>query len=214
MAKPGSSTQQLVFISEIRDNVLLLKDGSLRIIIEVSAINFELRSEDEQIAIIQNFQRFINSVDFPLQIVLISRRLSIDTYLKLTAEATNQLDNELLRIQAAEYMKFIKDLSALTNIMSKKFYIVVPFYIFEAPTKAGIIRSLKSAVSPASSIKELSDERFAVYKNQIMQRAELIFGGLVGLGIRTRLLARDELIDMFYNLYNPTPRSSEEKPKL
>ena len=214
MAKTGSSTQQLVFISEIRDNVLLLKDGSLRVVIEVSAINFELRSEDEQIAITQNFQRFINSIDFPLQIAITSRHVYIDTYLKLAAEAANQLDNELLRIQAAEYMKFIKELSALTNIMSKKFYIIVPFYIFEAPTKTGISRSLKGMVSPASGIKELSDERFSVYKNQIMQRAELIFGGLVGLGIRTRLLERDELVDIFYNLYNPASRSSEEKPKL
>ena len=86
----------------------MLKDGSMRAIIEVSAINFELRSEDEQIGIIQNFQKFINSIDFPLHISIISRRLYIDNYLKLTAEATGQLDNELLRIQAVEYMKFIK----------------------------------------------------------------------------------------------------------
>ena len=183
----------------------------MRAIVEVSAINFELRSEDEQIAITQNFQRFVNSIDFPLHICLISRRLYIDNYLKLTNEASGQLDNELLRIQASEYMKFIKELSSLTNIMSKKFYIVIPFYIFEAPTKTGIFQSIKSTVSPATSMRAMSEEKFQIYKNQLMQRAELVFGGLVGLGLRTRLLERDEVVQVFYNLYNPTTRTAEEK---
>lgn len=183
----------------------------MRAIVEVSAINFELRSEDEQIAIIQNFQKFINSIDFPLHINIISRRLYIDNYLKLAAEASGELDNELLRIQATEYMKFIKELSSLTNIMSKKFFIVVPFYVFESPTKTGIFQSIKSIAGSASSIKTISDDKFAVYKNQLMQRAELIFGGLVGLGLKTRLLERDELVQTFYNLYNPVARVTEEK---
>ena len=127
MPAPSPSTQQVVSIREIRDDVIFLKDGSIRAVIEVSAINFELRSEDEQIAIIQNFQKFINSLDFPVQISILSRRLYIDTYLKFMAEETGKIDNELLRIQADEYMKFIKELSSLTNIMSKKFYITVPF---------------------------------------------------------------------------------------
>ena len=189
----------------------MLKDGSLRVLIEVSAINFELRSEDEQIAIIQNFQKFVNSVDFPLHISIISRRLYIDDYLKLTSEATSQLDNELLRIQAVEYMKFIKELSSLTNIMSKKFYIAVPFYIFEAPSKTGLFQSIKSTVSSTATLGNITEEKFSVYKNQLMQRAELIFGGLVGLGLKTRLMERDELVQLFYNLYNPVSRTAEEK---
>ena len=183
----------------------------MRAIIEVSAINFELRSEDEQIAIIQNFQKFINSIDFPLHICIVSRKLYIDDYLKLTAEATGQLDNELLRIQASEYMKFIKELSSLTNIMSKKFFIVVPFYVFEAPTKTGIFQSIKSTVSPSGTMKAISDEKFSIYKNQLMQRAELVFGGLVGLGLKTRLLERDEMVQMFYGLYNPATKTPEDK---
>ena len=183
----------------------------MREIVEVSEINFELRSEDEQIGIIQNFQKFINSLDFPLHISILSRRLYIDTYLKLTLEATGQLDNELLRIQAVEYMKFIKELSGLINIMSKKFYIVVPFYIFEAPTKTGIFQSIKNTVAPASSTRQLTDEQFSIYRNQLMQRSELIFGGLVGLGLKTRLLERDELVQIFYGLYNPTASTTEEK---
>jgi type IV secretory pathway VirB4 component len=212
VATPGvPSTQNLVSIQEIRDSVLILKDGSMRTIIEVSAINFELRSEDEQIAITQNFQKFINSIDFPLQINIVSRRLYIDNYLKLAAEASSQLDNELLRIQANEYMKFIKELSSLTNIMSKKFYIVVPFYIFEAPTKTGIFDSIKSIVGSSSKTQAISEEKFSLYKNQLMQRSELIFGGLIGLGLRTRLLERDEMVKIFYDFYNPVTKASEEK---
>ncbi len=211
MATVGPSTQQLVSIREIRDTVLLLKDGSMRAIIEVSAINFELRSEDEQIAIIQNYQKFINSIDFPLQICILSRRLYIDNYLKLAAEASGDLDNELLRIQSAEYIKFIKELSSLTNIMSKKFYIVVPFYIYEAPTKTGITQSIKSMFGSSTGTTDLSEEKFGLYKNQLMQRSELVFGGLTGLGLKTRLLERDEMVQMFYNLYNPVTKTSEEK---
>ena len=211
MAAPGPSTQNLVSISEIRDNVLMLKDGSMRTIIEVSAINFELRSEDEQIAIIQNFQKFLNSIDFPLNISIISRRLYIDNYLKLASEASAEMDNELLRIQASEYMKFIKELSSLTNIMSKKFYIVVPFYVFEVPTKTGIFQSIKGVLKPGTVMTRVSEEKYQAYRNQLMQRAELIFGGLVGLGLRTRLLERDELVQIFYNLYNPVTKTNEEK---
>lgn len=182
----------------------------MRALIEVSAINFELRSEDEQIAIIQNFQKFINSIDFPLQISIVSRRLYIDNYLKLATEASSQLDNELLRIQANEYIKFIKELSSLTNIMSKKFYIVVPFYVFEAPSKTGFFQSITGAFSSSAAIKQIGEEKFILYKNQLMQRAELIFGGLVGLGLKTRLLERDELVQVFYNLYNPPTRAADE----
>jgi len=210
---PSPSTQQVVSIREIRDDVIFLKDGSIRAVIEVSAINFELRSEDEQIAIIQNFQKFINSLDFPVQISILSRRLYIDTYLKFMAEETGKIDNELLRIQADEYMKFIKELSSLTNIMSKKFYITVPFYIFEAPTKAGLLQSIKSAFGANMAAQEISDEKFNTYRNQLMQRAELVFGGLVGLGLRTKLIEREEILKLFYDLYNPAVREAEVKNK-
>ena len=211
MANPIPSTQQLVTISEIRDGIVILKDGSIRAVIEVSAINFELRSEDEQVAITQNFQNFINSIDFPLQIYIASRRLYIDDYLKLATEATGQLDNELLRIQANEYIKFIKELSSLTNIMSKKFYITVPFYIFEAPSRTGLLQSIKGALSPTTTVKNMTEEKFSIYRNQLMQRVELVFGGLVGLGLNTRLLEQGELIQTFYNLYNPPMREQKEK---
>jgi hypothetical protein len=95
--------------------------------------------------------------------------------------------------------------------MSKKFYIVVPFYIFESPTKTGIFQSFKSTVNPKGTMKGISEEKLTVYRNQLMQRSELIFGGLVGLGLKTRLLEKDEMVQIFYNLYNPATKTSEDK---
>lgn len=205
------STKQLVEVSNIIDNIVLLKNGSLRAVIEVSAINFELRSEGEQIAILQNFQRFINSIDFPLQIVMHSRKLNIDGYLKLIEESSNSLTNELLKIQATEYSKFIGELSNLSNIMSKKFYIVVPFYVFEAPSKSGITQSLKSIFKPSAVVKELTPEQLETYKSQLLQRTELIFDGLIGMGLKTKTLERDDLMNLFYGLYNPGNKITQQQ---
>ena len=171
--------------------------------IEVSSINFELRSEGEQIAILQNFQRFLNSTDFPLQIVVNSRKLDIEDYVKLIDKSSESLASELLKIQAAEYSKFIKELADLSNIMSKKFYIVVPFYVFEAPSKAGVTASLKSIFKPSSTAKQLTPDQLETYRNQLLQRVELVFDGLVGLGLKTRLLEGAELMNLYYGLYNP-----------
>lgn len=197
------STKQLVEIANVIDDVVLLKNGSLRAVIEISAINFELRSEGEQIAILQNFQRFVNSIDFPLQIVVNSRKLNIDEYLKLIDQTLDTLTNELLKIQAAEYSKFIKDLSDLSNIMSKKFYIVVPFYVFESPSKSGITQSLKSIFKPSAVVKELTLEQLEAYRSQLLQRTELVFDGLIGMGLKAKTLEKDDLLNLFYGLYNP-----------
>ena len=197
------STKQLVSVANIIDNIILLKNGSLRAVIEVSALNFELRSEGEQIAILQNFQRFVNSIDFPLQIVVNSRKLNVDEYLKLIDESANTLTNELLKIQATEYSKFVKELSDLSNIMSKRFYIIVPFYVFEAPSKSGIIQSFKSIFKPSAIVKDLTSEQLETYKGQLLQRTELIFDGLIGMGLKAKTLKENDLINLFYELYNP-----------
>ncbi|MEK7603662.1 MAG: hypothetical protein AAB461_00900, partial [Patescibacteria group bacterium] len=130
---PNQSTEQLVPISDIREGVVILKNGSLCMVLEASAINFELRSNDEQVAILQNFQNFINSVDFPLQIVVSSRRLKIEEYIKTVDGIAESTENELLKIQTMEYSRFVKELSSLSNIMTKKFYIVISFYVYETP---------------------------------------------------------------------------------
>lgn len=201
------STKSIVAVSDIRENVVFLGGGSLRLVIEVSSINFELRSEEEQAAILQGFQRFLNSIDFPIQIVVNSRRYDITKYLETVEAATTNLTNELLKIQAQEYTKYVRELSGLANIMSKKFYVVVPFFVFEVPGKKGFLDSIKNIFKSAEKAVQLSDEQFQTYRNQLLQRAELVYGGLVGLGLRTRILEQEELITLFQQLYNPgTPK--------
>lgn len=201
---PNQSTENLVPISDIRDGIVILKNGSLRLVLSVSAINFELRSADEQVAILQGFQRFLNSSDFPLQIVISSRKLDITAYLKTVDQITESTENELMKIQATEYSRFIKELSALSNIMSKKFYIIIPFYVFETPQVTGLVESLKGVFKPKEVAKELTDEQFNTYKNQLLQRSELVYGGLEGLGLKVRQLEDEELKNLYYQLYNPT----------
>jgi len=198
-----NSTENLVPISDIREGVVILKNGSIRLVLEISAINFELRSAEEQTAILQGFQRFLNSVDFPLQIVVGSRELNIETYLKTIDGIVESTENELLKIQASEYSRFIKELSSLSNIMSKKFYAIIPFYIYEKPETTGLIQSLKSIFSPKVVSKELTEEQFNSYRNQLLQRAEIVYGGLVGLGLRVKQLEDEEIKKIYYELYNP-----------
>lgn len=198
----GATTQQLVDVSEIKGDVVVLKNGSLRAIIEVSAINFELRSEDEQVALLQNFQQFLNSVDFPVQITISSRQMQIDDYLKYVEEQATELD-ELLKIQSSEYARFVKELSGLANIMSKKFYITIPFFIYENPQKVGLRQSIGGLFKATQTTGKITDEQFGTYRNQILQRAELVFDSLVSLGLKTRMLKGDELIKVLYGFYNP-----------
>ena len=201
---PNQSTENLISISDIRDGVVVLKNGSLRMVLEISAINFELRSADEQVAILQGFQRFLNSADFPVQIIVSSRELSLDIYLKTVERIVESVESELLKIQAMEYSRFIKELSSLSNIMSKKFYLVLPFYVYETPEITGLVQSLKGMFNPKVVPKEINEEQFNTYKNQLLQRAELVYSGLVGLGLNTKQLEDEDLEQLYYNLYNPT----------
>ncbi len=193
----------MVDIAEIRDDVIVLKNGSLRMIMEISSINFELRSEDEQRAILQNFQSFLNSLDFPLEIVVNSRRFNVDTYLESVNQASADLTNELLKVQAEEYMNFVRELATLSNIMSKHFYIVIPYYVMEAPTRKGFLDGLKNLFGLSGAPAPLSDEKFAAYRGQLSQRAELVFNGVVTAGLHATILKQDGLRELFSSLYNP-----------
>lgn len=199
------STKQFVDIHDIRDGIVILKNGSLRIILEISSINFDLKSADEQTAIVRGFKDFLNALDFPLQIVVHSRRLDIKNYLEKTQAVVEKTDNELLRIQGVEYLRFVRGLTELANIMSKKFYIIVPFYAVEsAAVKKSFVENIKSAFSTAKEkIKTIEKSDFEAYKSQVKQKAELVSDGLQGLGLIAKILSQEELTNMFYSLYNP-----------
>ncbi len=205
MATAGLNTKQFVDIHDIRENVVILKNSSLRMVMEVNSINFDLKANDEQIAIIGGFRNFLNSLDFPLQIVIHSRKLDIKDYLARTSALVDKIDNELLRIQGIEYVKFVGGLVELANVMSKKFYVVVPFYVLETPdSPKSLWENIKLSFSSSQNkIKTFDEKSFATYKAQIEQRAELIFDGLQGMGLTARFLNNEELTTMFLSLYNP-----------
>ncbi|MBP9822209.1 MAG: hypothetical protein KBC81_02055 [Candidatus Pacebacteria bacterium] len=200
---PTQSTKELVSIADIKDSIVLLKNGSLRAVLEVSAVNFELRSEEEQTGILQNFQRFLNSVDFPLQMIINSRQLNMDEYLKMVDDVAESSTNELLKIQAIEYRKFVKELLELSNIMTKHFYVVLPFYVYETPTKTGVLDSIKGMFGKNQTVQQIKPEQLETYRTQLMQRADLILDGLIGIGLKARLLEGQELSNLYYGIYNP-----------
>ena len=199
----GVSAQQFLAIETIHEDVAVLKDQSLRVILMCSALNFALKSTDEQDAIIYQYQNFLNSLDFNVQFVIHSRRLNIAPYLEALQERQKDEDNELLKIQIAEYRDFIKTFVDMTNIMSKTFYVVVPFTppILES---SGTLNSIFSILGLAKEKQAGSAEFFTEYKNQLWQRVDTIIAGLQRFGVRSIPLNTEELIELFYGLYNPT----------
>ena len=197
----GSSTQKYVDVEEVKDGVIVLKSGSLRSILLVSSINFDLKSSDEQDAIIQQYQSFLNSLDFPIQIIVSSRRLNIEPYLDFLGEKEKIQTNELLRLQVSEYKNFIKNLTEVSNIMTKYFYITVPFSPVETK-EGGIFTKVSSIFSPRHQVME-KRESFETFKNQLWQRVDHIISGLSGIGLKIVPLETEEILELLYNSYNP-----------
>lgn len=184
----------------------------MRMIIEVGSTNFALKSRDEQIAITSGFQNLINSVDFTMQIVVHSRKLNIDKYLKTLDALSLKLPSELLKIQAIEYSRFIKGLTELADIMSKKFYVIIPFYVIESTTGAGkksFLDGVKSIFKPSEFIRNLTEQEFTSFKTQLEQRVELAMGNLVSMGLTAKVLDADGLKELFYSVYNPSNKARD-----
>lgn len=205
----GKSAQELVDISEIKDNVVVLKNGTIRAVLMVSSINFDLKSTQEQEAIIASYQGFLNSLDFPLQIVVSTRRIDIDPYMEMLDQKEKTQPNELLRFQISDYKDFVKNLVGAANIMTKSFYIIIPFALTEGK-KEGFLSKIKIALNPKQAMLERQME-FESFKNQLWQRTNHVMAGLGGTGIKMAVLQTEELIELFYNAYNPKVLESAEK---
>lgn len=204
LAKPSSAspTQQYLDVAEVKEDVIILKNGSFRAVLDISAINFDLKATDEQEAIINQYQNFLNSVDFPLQILINSRKLNIDTYLEFLTNKEKLQKTELMRLQISEYKNFIKQLVSLSDIMDKNFYLIVPFSPIEN-TEKGFFSNLGSLINPTKNILE-KRENFETYKSQLYQRVDHITAGLSGIGLKIAPLKTEELIELLFNSYNPT----------
>ncbi len=201
------STQDFVPISEVRDGVIMLKDGSLRAVLLASSINFALKSEDEQTAFIVQFQNFLNSLDFSIQIFVQSRQLDIRPYVAtLEAQYKQQLD-DLMRIQIREYIEFIRSFTEAANIMTKNFFVVVPYSPAIVQKKTGPMSFLPFSGAKASV--EDQNRSFEEQVSQLEQRISIVQQGLVRTGVRTVQLGTEEAIELLYKMFNP---GEEGKP--
>ena len=208
MAVSSKATQEFVPIAEVRDGIVVLKDGSMRAVVLSSSLNFSLKSDDERNAIILQFQDFLNSLDFAIQISIESRRLDIRPYLALLEDRYKEQINDLMKIQTREYIDFVKKFTETTNIMTKSFFVVVPYDPAILDIKGGVTAKLFSRKSG----KEVANEKkvsFEENRTQLEQRVSVVEQGLSRCGIRVIRLGTEEVIELFYKIFNP---GDTEKP--
>ncbi|MBT3817016.1 MAG: hypothetical protein HOE80_03140 [Candidatus Magasanikbacteria bacterium] len=195
------STQAHLPIAEIKEGIIVLKDGTLRSVLITSSINFSLKSEDEQTALIAGYVGFLNTLDFPLQVIAQSRRLQIQPYLDTLRDLEKNQTNELLKIQTADYRAFVKELVDIGEIMTKQFYIVVPYDPLSNRKKSFWARA-KEIFKPASTVK-LKDKKFQKRKEEMDMRIRQVLGGLSSMGLQVAPLDTQAIIEILYNTYNP-----------
>ncbi|MCH7828768.1 hypothetical protein IH982_02850 [Patescibacteria group bacterium] len=193
----NASTQNFLEIDEIKEGMLVLKTRQLRGVLMVSSANFALKSAEEQQAIIFQFQNFLNSLDFSLQIVVQSRRLNITGYLDALKNLEQNQQNELLRAQTADYRAFVEQLIKGSSIMAKNFFVVVPFSLGE------VIGGVQKEKQQEKKTGKLSESQFQRMKNQLWQRMEFAALGLRRTGLQVVPLNTEELIELFWSWHHP-----------
>lgn len=208
---PDSTTQRHLPFSQIRENIIIMKDGSSRVILQCSTINFLLKSEEEQDAIIMSFQRFLNALDFPVQIMIRSSKLDIDGYLEKLKDNAVAQKNELLQNQTYEYIEYLKKLVEVAQIMKKEFYIVIPFDEEENRSVKDnsifwIFKSFWRAINNSDDITKIRGQikSFNVAKKWLSGRVNTVKTSLESIGIRATELDKSGLIKLLSEYYNPT----------
>ncbi|MDQ7814570.1 MAG: TraC family protein [Patescibacteria group bacterium] len=205
--KPGVPVQRYLDVAEIKEDIVIMKDGTIRAILLVSSINFSLKSMDEQNAIVQAYMQFLNGLDFPIQILIQSRRMNIDEYLRKLKDAEKGQGNELLKRQITDYRDFVKWLVETGDIMQKKFFVVVPLDPSTDKQK-GFFARLSEIITPSVAI-HLSDEKFRKNKESLMLRVNSIISGLQSMSLNAVMLDTQSTIELLYTMYNPELFESE-----
>jgi hypothetical protein len=211
-----NSTQAHIRIAEIRENVVVLKNGGMRAVLKTSSINFNLKSEEEQNAIVYSYQSFLNSLEFPIQILIRSKKLDIDDYIEGVKKLGEKQQNKLLQEQTVEYAQYIKRLVEYADIMEKEFYVVVPYdpgriQSGEATKK---FFSFFQRLAPKDSYQDIKQRRseFNSSKKGLLQRVNVIQSGLENCGLKVEQMDTTSLIELYYESYNPmTSRSQKLK---
>lgn len=201
---PKASAQAYLDIEEVKEGVAILKDGSMRAVIMVSSINFDLKSEDERNAIIGSFQGFLNSLNFALQIEIVSKKIDLDEYLITLEDLLKKQDNQLLKIQTSEYIAYIQELLEQVNIMDKSFFVVIPYYPNVLETK-GLMSKILPKKSKVDTSKTFESDKIA-----LMDRVDVVVSGLKSVGLNSASLDTQNLIQLFYQLYNPDTSRSQK----
>ncbi len=205
----SQTTQNFVPIQEIRDGVIILKSGGMRAIILASSLNFALKSQDEQSSILLQFQNFVNSLDFSIQIFIQSKKLDIRPYIALLEDRYKDQATELMKIQVREYIEFIKTFVESTNIMSKSFFVVIPYDPAIMSTGKNPLSTMFPGKNKGKSPAETADAQFQEFRSQLEQRVAVVEQGLVRCGIRAAELGTEEVVELYYKLFNP---GETEKP--
>ena len=198
MASKNASTQNFVPVQDIRENIVILKNGQMNMVLLASSINFALKSVDEQEAILRQFQAFLNTIDFSIQFYVQSRRLNIQPYLDMLAAREVKQDNDLMRIQLREYIQFVRTFTEEVDVMAKNFFIVIPY--------TPIAANLQSNITDLLGVKKrvyFDSSKFAEHRLQLEQRVTLVEQGLSRVGVRTVPLQNEELVELYYHTFNP-----------
>lgn len=193
-----NTTQNFVPLRDIKDNVAVLKNGQLNMVLLASSVNFALKSLDEQEAILRQFQSFLNTLDFSVQFYVQSRRLNIKPYLELLESREPLQDNDLMKIQLREYMQFVKTFISEVDVMTKSFFVIIPY----TPTSANLQANFKELLGVKKNVY-FDDKNFAEHRLQLEQRVTLVEQGLSRVGVRTIVLQNEELVEMYYHIFNP-----------
>jgi hypothetical protein len=202
MALNAKATQEFIPIKEIRDGVIVLKDGGLRAIVLANSVNLSLKSDDEQKGTILQFQNFLNTLDFTVQISVQSRRLDIRPYLLLLEDRMKVQSEPLLKLQTKEYIEFIRNFTDSVSIMTKSFFVVVPYTHTALKSDAGILTNFFKRRSKEEA-KIAKEEDFEEKRSQIEERVGVIQQGLSRCGIKSAQLGTEEVVEVFYKVFNP-----------
>jgi len=207
---PDASTQRHLPFSQIRENIVIMKDSSARMIFRCSTVNFLLKSTEEQDSIIMSFQRFLNSIDFPVQIMVRSTKLDIDGYLNNLKEKAIGQKNKLLQNQTYEYIEYLKKLIEVAQIMRKDFYIVIPFDEQEDrsvrdTTIMGMFKNFWASINNSNDALKIRTQirNFSKMKKWLITRKNIVKTSLEAIGIQVTDLSKSEVVKFLTDYYNP-----------
>lgn len=195
------STQRYLHFSEIKENTITMPDDTLSAVLMVSSVNFALKNEDEQDAVIGAYVNFLNNISFPIKIIIQSRELNIDNYLNDLKVKEHAQTNELLKQQTTEYINFVTELVSLGRIMSKRFYVIVSYNAL-SDDKKGFVGRLLGSFNPISSIK-MEEQKFLKLRKELSRRVDTVLSGLESMGLNVVELDTQSIIELFYDVYNP-----------